>query len=353
MSEGGGAAGRDGADPGADPRALARTRAHAWAALVRFAKALGTFGAASIPVGPPVTGTMADVEAAWIAELAPAFAGAIATFWREERLGGAPPGPLEVGPGSMRILAAFHDLVSLALRPDPVAARALGAAIPALPIATGLGDVLASHALLRHASRWHAGWPEPVRDAYALLMEKSPLTRIAQHELAIAREWSGTDVVFAIPELIPWLRCRLIPRAADAKSHPAAGAVLAALAEGRGTTARRGFVLEVYDAWFYHSREAVVVGDRDGAARERWVFPLFAELARLLRSHEREENRTGARLFAYFDPLLEIAATEPATLERYPYVTREAIETLAGLARWVARGPARGLAFVPAGGEEA
>ncbi len=332
----------------------AEVHARDWSVLHRFARALADAGAETVPVGPPVvpSGEIARATAADLDALTSVWGRAISSFWQEEVLTGAPPSPLAVGPAPVRLLAVVHDLASLALRPDAEAMRALEAEAGALPVSQTVGDALAAHAMMRRARRWAADWPEPLRVLFGRLNDRSPLTRFAHGDLALARDWTGTEVVFEVPALQPWARLRLIPPAGAPERFRAAGAILAVLAEGRGTPARRAFVLDVYETFLYHERESIPLSDGDGGRRERGFWQVFADLERRLRSHDREENRKGAAQFAYFDPLLEIAAAEPAALERYPNITREVLLTLAGLARWVARGAESGRAFVPAGPAE-
>lgn len=296
-----------------------------------------------VTVGPPlVCGPLpraaGEKESA---RLADAVGGEIARFWRDELLAGAPP-VLVVTPWSLWVLAAFHDLHSLALRPDAGAARDLGAFVRSLPDVPGTGDALAAHSVLRHGGQAWAKWPEPARATWLELAERSPLTRCGDLERVPTRSGAGLDAVMDVPALHPLLRRWLMP-ATPGACRPA-GAILALLAEGRGCAPRRDFVLSVYDAWFYHHAESIPLPEGRG---ERLHWPLLADLERLLGSADRAENEEGKRRFVYFDPLLEIVAASPAALERYPNITREALESLAALARRVARGERAGLAFAP------
>jgi len=294
-----------------------------------------------VPVGPPIVrGPLpARIGTVEIAALAEELGRGVVLAWRAEAIPGEPP-PLEVSPVALWLIAAFHDLNSLALRPDPCALTDLGTFARSLPAATAIGDALAAHAFLRHARRVCSAWPDPVRAAHADLIERSPLTRFTDADLALARDWSGTDALIGLAPLRPWIVRALVPGRPE--SYRTAGAILAVLAEGRGFPVQREIVLAAYDAFFYHHREAIPLPDGRG---ERLHWPVFVELERLLASSDRAENAEGARRFSYFDPLLEIAAAAPAALEAYPNIARTALETLAALARGVARGTGAGLAL--------
>lgn len=317
--------------------------------LERFAHALAE-GSATVPVGRPtaLVGAGPNLDAAMPAQLAPALVGLVLRCWREERVPGTPPDIAAAAPLAARVLRALHDLGSLALRPDEPARGRLSAALDALPVCATTAESIAVHSVLRAARRWWDAWRPPLQDLYVRLQERSPLTRLVQSDVAVARDWRGTETVLGVPALRPWLVRALLPARETVAGYRAPGAVLDALVRHCASPAAHGLVLDVYDAFFYHAGERMPCAD----GSERTAWPILARMDRLLRATDTAANAEGAGYFAYFDPLLERFAASPEALERAPYIAAEALQALGEMARRVARASAPRLAFTRAGTTE-